>query len=70
MPDGMNHVQLDRLSDHDLLVRIAVQVECIPELERRIEANEREIVRLKAENRISTAIATLAASLVGVFVKP
>ena len=55
LPTG-NHVKLDRLSDHDLLVRIAAQVECIPGLEKRVEANEQKIARLDERQKATTGV--------------
>ena len=67
MPDTLptgNHVKLDRLSDHDLLVRIAAQVECIPGLEKRVEANEQNIARLDERQKATTGILGVVQALI------
>ena len=58
-----NDVNLNRLSDHDLLVRIATQVECLPDLEARIDSNtnsirenSRELARLDERQKAYTGI--------------
>lgn len=63
-------VQLDRLSDHDLLVQIATKVGVVEELERRVGASELAIVRLQTESRVATAIGSMVAAVVGIFVRP
>lgn len=62
-------VQLNTLSDHDLLVQIATRCECLPDLQKRMDEAEREIARLQTESRIATAIGTALAALIGVFVQ-
>jgi hypothetical protein len=62
-------VQLNSLSDHDLLVQIATRCECLPDLQKRMDEAEREIARLKAEGRVITAVGSIVAMVIGVFVQ-
>ncbi len=62
-PPNANHVKLDRLSDHDLLVEIATQVRCLPAMKQDIDANtekirdnETEIARLNEKQNIAAGI--------------
>jgi hypothetical protein len=64
MEDSATVVELDELSDHDLLVRIATQIEVLPDLERRVRALELEITRLKLWAPILGAAITGAAVVI------
>ena len=68
-----NGVQLNRLSDHDLLISIAQDVRCLPELREKVDRNEERSIRNEERighmARISTAISAgmaFVAGLVGV----
>ena len=62
--DSLDPVRLDTLSDHDLLVRIAIVVERIPDLERRMRDIELEIARLKTWAPVIAALITAAAVII------
>ena len=70
MSEALTKVELDRLDDHDLLVRIATRVESLPcgRNEERILQNQLDLASLKTENRATTLLAGIAASIIGVFV--
>jgi hypothetical protein len=77
-------LKLNRLSDHDLLVRIAVQVETLPEIESRLrstedwcsrsrerwEQHEKEHKDLNVKKWAADIIGSVAAMIVGITVRP
>lgn len=58
-------VELNDLSDHDLLITIAGQTRCLPEMEQRLRAVEQEIIALKVKGSIMAVIITAVSSVVG-----
>ena len=58
-----SEIKLDELGDHDLLVRIATKIECLPDLQRRVGAVELDVARLKERAVIIGASVTAAAAV-------
>jgi len=58
-------VELNDLSDHDLLITIAKQTECIPDMEKRLRAVEQKIVALETKGGVVAIVATAFATFVG-----
>lgn len=56
-------LQLDELSDHDLLIRIATRLEALEDLPRRVRGLELEIARLKQWGPVLAAGITALASV-------
>lgn len=72
-------IQLDKLRDHDLLVRIAAKLEDLPcekyqedleRLEGRTTALESAMAALRVQGGVVAAVATAVSTIIGVFVKP
>ena len=77
--DAVNGVRLDRLQDHDLLVRIATRLDSLPcvshqdgvdKLEGRVGALEQALAAMRVQGGVLAAVATAVSTLAGIFVKP
>lgn len=68
MGEDWNVVELDELSDHDLLVRIATQIECLPALQERVRCLELEVAKLKIWGSLIAAGITATSGIVAAVV--
>ena len=58
-------VELNDLSDHDLLITIAEQTRCLPDVQERLRTVEHEIVALKTKGGIVAIVITAVATIIG-----
>jgi len=76
---GINNVHLDRLADHDLLVRIAARLDTLPcgnererldQLEHRTGVLEQAVAAMQVKGGVVAVLGTALATVLGIVVKP
>ncbi len=63
-------VELDDLSDHDLLIQIAQDTKCLPDMQKRLGIVEQRVAAQEVKGGIVAAICTAVATLLGIYIKP